>query len=89
MGLFDFLKSKKKKGEPGPAPENDADVLAGLDDVDLSGLEQPETRYTREYQEFLASQETAEQAGTDAGEDFADAEDGFGDGGDGAGDGGD
>ena len=57
MGFFDFLKKKKKNDEP--VPEKGADAPASLDDVDLSGVEPPETRYTQEYQDFLAEQEAA------------------------------
>ena len=66
MGLFDFLKSKKKKNEA--TEENETAGLAGLDDADLSGLEPPETRYTEEYREFLASMETAERSASPDGE---------------------
>lgn len=58
MGLFDFLKSKKKKGEA--APEGGAAEVQRLDDVESSGIEPPETRYTQEYQDYLAAQETAQ-----------------------------
>ena len=44
MGLFDFLKSRKKK-EEAPA---EAEVLP-LDSSELAGIEPPETRYTQEY----------------------------------------
>ena len=55
MGLFDFLKRKKKEKE-------DVDVAAAgevlsLDDVDPAAIDPPETRYTQEYQDFLAEQE--------------------------------
>ena len=58
MGLFDFLKSKKKK-EEAPA---EAEVLP-LDSSELAGIEPPETRYTQEYQDFLASREAAGDGG--------------------------
>ena len=61
MGFFDRFKSKKKKGETAPAGETE--VLRGLEDVDLSGIEPPETRYTQEYQDFLASQEGSGECG--------------------------
>ena len=60
MGLFDFLKCKKKQSTA--APESEPAEVVSLDDVDLSGIEPPETRYTQEYQEYLAAQEAA---GTD------------------------
>ena len=53
MGLFDFLKRKKKKAAP-EAPRVD------LGSVDLSQTEDLETRYTEEYREYLAAQETGE-----------------------------
>ncbi len=55
MGLFGFLKSKKKKAAEASAAE--ADGLMQLDGGGLAGIEPPETRYTQEYQDFLASQE--------------------------------
>ncbi len=57
MGLFDFLKSKKKRRKK--AAGSEADGVMRLDAVDLSGTEPIETRYTQEYQDFLASQEAA------------------------------
>ena len=66
MGLFDFLKSKKKKEEPAPIVE--AEAPASLDDVDLSGLEPPETRYTQEYQDFLAELDGAVKSEPASGE---------------------
>ena len=60
------MKSKKKKNEA--KAESETAGLAGLDDVDLSGLEPPETRYTEEYREFLASMETAERSASPDGE---------------------
>ena len=51
MGLFDFLKSRKKKREE--TPEGAAAQVQRLDDVDLSGIEPPETRYTQEYRDYL------------------------------------
>ena len=67
MGLFDFLKPKKKKDEAVPAavPE-DFVSLAG---AELSEPVPPETRYTEEYQEYLASQGPAENREPPAGED--------------------
>ena len=65
MGLFDFLKSKKKKDEA--AAENEPGGVTELDTSELAGIDPPETRYTQEYQDFLASQEADEGRG-DAGE---------------------
>ena len=59
MGLFSFLKRKKKK----PAPETEPEELLPLDEAGLEGIDPPETRYTQEYQDFLASQEAGENAG--------------------------
>ena len=59
MGLFDFLKRKKKTGEAAP----EADALLDLNDVDPAMIDPPETRYTQEYQDFLAQQEAAGQGG--------------------------
>ena len=53
MGLFDFLKRKKKEAEAAPG-----EVLS-LDDVDPSAIDPPETRYTQEYQDYLAAQEAS------------------------------
>ena len=58
MGLFDAFRSKKKKQDDISAGETDG--LLHLDDVGRSGIDPPETRYTQEYQEFLASMEAAE-----------------------------
>ncbi len=66
MGLFDFLKSKKKKEEPAPTAETEVPV--SLDDVDLSGIEPPETRYTQEYQDFLATLDGAVKSEAPSGE---------------------
>ena len=57
MGFFDFLKSKKKQQEDNSEKETEAVVQ--LDGSSLAGLEQPETRFTEEYREFLESQEAA------------------------------
>ena len=51
MGIF--KKWRKKEEKP-------AENVMSLDDVYLSGTEPPETRYTQDYQDFLASQEAAE-----------------------------
>lgn len=61
MGLFDAFRSKKKKQES--VAESETIDLMSLDDVDLSGIEPCETRYTQEYQEFLAAQEAAAESG--------------------------
>ena len=53
MGLFDFLKRKKKEKKAAP------DKVLSLDDVDPSAIDPPETRYTQEYQDFLAAQEAS------------------------------
>ncbi len=66
MGLFDFLKSKKKRRKK--AAGSEADGVMRLDAVDLSGTEPIETRYTQEYQDFLASQEAAQKSAPPAGE---------------------
>ena len=49
MGLFDFLKKWKKKKEA-EAPEGTLDPSQ----VDPSEINPPPTRFTEEYQEFLA-----------------------------------
>ena len=61
MGLFDFLKSKKKKDEA--AAENEPGGVTELDTSELAGIDPPETRYTQEYRDFLASQEADEGRG--------------------------
>ena len=66
MGLFDFLKPKKQKGEA--ASEAGADELLHLDDADLAGIEPAETRYTQEYQDFLEAQEAGELGGAPCGD---------------------
>ena len=60
MGLFDFLKKKKKEE---PAPEAEAGGVAELNTDMIADIEPPETRYTQEYQDFLASQEQQERSG--------------------------
>ena len=57
MGLFDFLK-KKKKDEPAPQEETPGVTELGFDP---SEIDPPETRYTQEYQDFLASREAGER----------------------------
>ena len=59
MGLFDFFKAKRKKKKADPAKESAA--LMDLDDAGIAGIEPPETRYTQEYQDFLAAREAVEQ----------------------------
>ena len=53
MGLFAFLKRKKKKAETAAEPKVD------LKSVDLSEPADLDTRYTPEYQAYLAEQEAA------------------------------
>ena len=65
MGLFDFLKRKKKAAA---ASEGDSDGLLTLGDGAPEGIEPPETRYTQEYADFLASQEDAGDRGEDSGD---------------------
>ena len=60
MGLFDFLRSKKKRKKK--AAESEAESTMRLDGVDLSGVEPTETRYTQEYQDYLAQQEAERTA---------------------------
>ena len=55
MGLFDFLKRKKRDGEY--APEEAPAAPISIDDADLSAFDPPETRYTQEDKDFLASQD--------------------------------
>ena len=59
MALFDFLK-KKKKEEAAGSEAAEAMEAAVLDDSQLAGIEPPETRFTEEYREYLASQEAAQ-----------------------------
>ena len=66
MGLFDFLKRKKKPQETAP------EELIDIGGADLSGIEPPETRYTQEYRDFLAEREAAEAAGAAEGSDGGD-----------------
>lgn len=70
MGFFDFLK-KKKKEEPAP------DAVTALNTDMLEGIEPPETRYTREYKDFLASQEQEERCGEAPEEEENEEEQGF------------
>ena len=67
MGLFDFLKKKKKEAEPGSEAE-EAMEAAVLDDSQLEGIEPPETRFTEEYREYLAAQEAAGEVRGPAGD---------------------
>ena len=55
MGLFDFLKSWKDKLTPNSKKEDEQLLNPG--DVDPAEINPPETRFTQEYKEFLASQE--------------------------------
>ena len=59
MGLFDFLK-KKKKAEAAEESENGG--FLPLDETGLEGIDPPETRYTQEYRDFLDAQEAGENA---------------------------
>ena len=58
MGLFDFLKRRKKKAAAAAAAE--AAATADLSGVDPAEIVPPETRYTQEYKDYLASRETEE-----------------------------
>ena len=58
MGLFDLFKSKKQKAEAPSEPA--AEDLVSLDGAELEELTPPETRYTREYQDYLAARETGD-----------------------------
>ena len=73
MGLFSFLKRKKKT-----ASESGDSGRMDLSGVDLSETPDLETRYTQEYSDYLASQETLESreatCGQDGGEDGAAAD---------------
>ena len=53
MGLFTFLKRKNRDAEAAKT-----ETLTALD-VDPAMIDPPETRYTKEYQAFLAEQEAA------------------------------
>ncbi len=61
MGFFDFLKPKKKKKSE-TAADAAADAVMELE-VDPADIDPPETRYTQEYRDFLASQEAEEAVG--------------------------
>ena len=54
MGLFDFLKKKKKTGAVAQQESADVEELSVLMPPET---EPPETRYTQEYQDFLAALE--------------------------------
>lgn len=54
MGLFDFWKKRRKKA----VPQGETAELSG---VDPGEIVPPETRYTPEYQEFLAAREAEER----------------------------
>ena len=66
----DFFRSRKKK----KAAAAEAAEVMELD-VDPAGIEPPVTRFTEEYREFLASQETAEETGIPAREECPEPED--------------
>ncbi len=55
MGLISFLKSKFKRRKKESVSEND--LVMTLDKKDTAAFTPPETRYTEEYKEFLASQD--------------------------------
>ena len=69
MGLFDFLKRKKKKADA--AEESESAVVLPLEESGLEGIDPPETRYTQEYKEFLDAQEAGENAGAQSEENEA------------------
>lgn len=69
MGLFDFLKRKKKKADA--AEESESAVVLPLEETGLEGIDPPETRYTQEYKEFLDAQEAGENTGAQPEEDGA------------------
>ena len=64
MGLFSFLKRKREQKKEVPEPEAPMDLTG----IDLSGAETLETRYTQEYQDFLARQEAEAARGDVQGE---------------------
>ena len=66
MGLFDFLRSKKRRKKK--AAGGEAENTMRLDGVDLAGVEPTETRYTQEYQDYLAQQEAERKPEAPAGE---------------------
>ena len=57
MGLFDFLRRKKKNKNA----EIERSMPATLEGFDPSTVVPPDTRYTQEYHDFLAAQEAAGQ----------------------------
>lgn len=60
MGLFDFLKKKKKTGAAGREEPEGGEELSVILPPET---EPPETRYTQEYQDFLAALEDDARAG--------------------------
>lgn len=74
MKLFDFFRSRRKKKKTGPMSE--PVELEDLSSVDPAELDPPETRFTREYEEFLNTLEAEERSGEAAGETEAEAETG-------------
>ena len=62
MGLFDFFRSRKKKKELAArsTPER---LVVDLNGVDPSAINPPETRFTQEYKDFLASQGAIDRTG--------------------------
>lgn len=74
MKLFDFFRSRRKKKKTGPMSE--PVELTDLGSVDPAELDPPETRFTREYEEFLTTLEEGEKNGGSSGELEAEAETG-------------
>ncbi len=62
MGLLDFFRTRKKKKELAArsAPER---LVVDLNDVDPAAINPPETRFTQEYKDFLASQGAIDRTG--------------------------
>ena len=57
MGLFDFLKKKRQDADA----ETERGLPVTLEGFDPDAVTPPDTRYTQEYQDFLAAQEAAGQ----------------------------
>jgi len=57
MKWFDFFRSKRKKKKAGSLSE--AAELQDLSGVDPAEIVPPESRFTQEFKDFLASQEAA------------------------------
>ena len=62
MGLLDFFRTRKKKKELAArsVPER---LMVDLNDVDPAAINPPETRFTQEYKDFLASQGAIDRTG--------------------------